>query len=273
MSRDLRRYFEQSRSLSVSLVLVLPLLLVYEGGILLFHSRVVNHAGALVRQMIALFGFNAYLILTAGVAAAFVVALLTKKSGAARGFSLYWLMIFEAGVYGALLGPVASVGPGLFRNVERGAQAAAPDPAGACPPGAGRAGAAPARRLAAPSRRLAASPPAGNGKLLTLLLYVGAGVWEEIVFRFALMGGLIWLFVRVLGGNRTVFTAISVLVAALAFSAFHHLGPLGDPFDARVFVFRTLAGVALGLIYLLRGLGICVYTHAFYNVALLLLPL
>jgi membrane protease YdiL (CAAX protease family) len=49
------------------------------------------------------------------------------------------------------------------------------------------------------------------------------------------------------------------------------MGSLGEPFEVRVFLFRFLAGAILGTLYLTRGLGICVYTHAFYNVGLLLI--
>lgn len=232
MSRDLARYFEQSRRLSVGLILVLPLLLVYEAGMLITGSGVVNHAGALVERMIRLFGYDTYLALTGAVAGLFLLALFRKRTGPAKGFTLYWLMLFEAGFYGALLGPAA-----------RAVQA----------------------RMGALSAA-AAAPTFG----VTMLLYLGAGVWEEIVFRLVLLGGLVALTVNLLGGNRRVFATVALLVSSLAFSLFHHVGPLADPFDGRLFLFRTLAGLALGLLFLLRGLGICVYTHAFYNVALLL---
>lgn len=232
MAGELSRYYQNSRRLTVSLVLVLPLLLVYEAGILLAGSRVVNHAGELVRRMIALLGVDAYLALTAMVAALFVIVLVAKRSGASRRFTLYWLMIVEAFLYGALLGPIASLVPRAVLS--------------------------------------AAEVSASTGT--TLLLYIGAGVWEELVFRFAILGGLVWLTVHVLKGRPAVFTAVSLLASAVLFSLFHHLGSLGEPFEPGVFLFRTAAGLALGVVYLFRGLGICVCTHAFYNVARLLFP-
>ena len=54
-----------------------------------------------------------------------------------------------------------------------------------------------------------------------------------------------------------------VIVSALVFSWFHHL--CGEPFDGRRFVFRTMAGVLLGLLMWARGYGVCVYTHTIYN--------
>jgi membrane protease YdiL (CAAX protease family) len=58
-------------------------------------------------------------------------------------------------------------------------------------------------------------------------------------------------------------------VSALLFSLAHHeLG--GEPWDRGVFLFRAMMGALLGVLYWARGLGIVVYTHALYNVALLL---
>ena len=54
MSGSVAKYGRESRALSVSLVLVLPLLLAYEVGILLFKSPVENLAGLLVKRLIAL---------------------------------------------------------------------------------------------------------------------------------------------------------------------------------------------------------------------------
>ena len=45
---------------------------------------------------------------------------------------------------------------------------------------------------------------------------------------------------------------------------------MGEPFTTPVFLFRFLAGVSLAALFVFRGLGVCVYTHAFYNVGLLL---
>ena len=96
---------------------------------------------------------------------------------------------------------------------------------------------------------------------------IGAGVYEETLFRFLLMGGLILLLHRGLGGSRAWVVPVAIAAAAALFSLAHHeIG--GEPWDRSVFLFRTGMGVILGCIYWFRGLGICVYTHALYNVAL-----
>jgi hypothetical protein len=228
--RDFDRYVNHSRLLSVSLVASLPLLALYEIGVLVTGSPVENHVSVLVKRMIGFFGGDAYLILTALTAAGFLFALAAKHRGPGRDFGFYWVMVIEGAIYAAVLGPVIHL-VGV---------------------------------------RLAAGPAAGEF-LNDAILLVGAGVWEELFFRLALLGGFLLLSVRWLGGNPVVFSVLGLLLSSAAFSAIHHLGPLGEPFAARIFLFRFLAGGVLGTLYLLRGLGICVYTHAFYNVGLLLL--
>jgi len=230
MNRDLRRYLEQSRTLPVGLVAVLPLLAIYELGILLSGSPAENYAGLLVKRMIGAFGFDVYLLLTALVASAFLLALAAKRRGPARRFHDYWLMMFESLVYAAVLGPLVLLVMGGLTPLAAGGEA---------------------------------------GAALRALLYTGAGVWEELVFRLALLGGFRWLAVDRARASPVVFGLLGVLISAAAFAGFHHLGAGGEPFTPRVFLFRFVAGALLGALYLLRGLGICVYTHAFYNVGLL----
>ena len=56
---------------------------------------------------------------------------------------------------------------------------------------------------------------------------------------------------------------LAVLISAVLFSWHHHLG---EPFEMGVFLFRTMAGVILGFLFWFRGFGVCVYTHAMYDV-------
>jgi membrane protease YdiL (CAAX protease family) len=56
---------------------------------------------------------------------------------------------------------------------------------------------------------------------------------------------------------------LAVVVSAVLFSLHHHLR---EDFDRGVFLFRTMAGVLLGFLFWFRGFGVCVYTHAMYDV-------
>ncbi|MAB89390.1 MAG: hypothetical protein CMJ90_08030 [Planctomycetes bacterium] len=106
--------------------------------------------------------------------------------------------------------------------------------------------------------------------LADLALGVGAGLYEELLFRLILVSVLYLVLHRAFRFNELWSTATSVLVAAAIFSWFHHWGALGEPWDAWRFVFRFLAGVVLGLLFVHRGLAVVCWTHALYNAQLLL---
>ena len=101
---------------------------------------------------------------------------------------------------------------------------------------------------------------------LQLALSIGAGLYEELVFRVLLVGGM-FLALRRLGRMpQTTAYVIAALVGAVVFSAVHHMGPYGDPFTLSVFTFRFLFGLALNAVFLLRGFAVAAWTHALYDV-------
>lgn len=118
------------------------------------------------------------------------------------------------------------------------------------------------------------------GPFTGLVMSFGAGFYEELAFRVLLFGFgaklLVWLFVRqrvglVGGGSRLGFGSIALMVlwavaSAAAFSAMHYVGALGDSFDARSFVARLVLGLALTLVYATRGFAAAVWTHALYDI-------
>jgi hypothetical protein len=99
-----------------------------------------------------------------------------------------------------------------------------------------------------------------------LMLSLGAGLYEELLFRVILVSGLLLLARRVLGFGTTLANAFAVVIGALIFSAFHYVGPFGDPLRLDSFAFRTIAGVAFSALYVFRGFGITAWTHALYDV-------
>jgi membrane protease YdiL (CAAX protease family) len=98
-----------------------------------------------------------------------------------------------------------------------------------------------------------------------LLSYVGAGIYEEALFRLALFGGLLGLL-RFIGVPKLIALCLAAVAAAAAFAAVHHLGPRGEPVDGYALVFRTVAGVFFTALLLCRGFGIAVGTHACYDI-------
>ena len=102
-----------------------------------------------------------------------------------------------------------------------------------------------------------------------LMLSLGAGLYEELLFRVIIVGVLAWAGHRVLGWSARLSGIVAVTVGALAFSAIHYVGAYGDQLTLYSFVYRTLAGVFFSALYLLRGFGITAWTHALYDVFVL----
>ncbi len=102
-----------------------------------------------------------------------------------------------------------------------------------------------------------------------LMVSLGAGVYEELVFRVLLVSGLLVGARTLLGMGRGTATAFAVVLGALIFSAFHYIGPYGDPLELPSFIFRSVAGLAFSGLYVTRGFGITAWTHALYDVFLL----
>ena len=124
--------------------------------------------------------------------------------------------------------------------------------------------------LAAPAARfLEASVelgPVSERLVYDLVGSLGAGIFEELVFRLGLMSLIVWLWLQLakaLDLPKAPGGVLAVVISALLFSWHHHLG---EPFEMGVFLFRTMAGVILGFLFWFRGFGVCVYTHAMYDV-------
>jgi membrane protease YdiL (CAAX protease family) len=112
---------------------------------------------------------------------------------------------------------------------------------------------------------------ASQGLGTRFVMSLGAGVWEETIFRLGIMTGAAVLLERVLGLGRWIAVALALLISSVLFSAMHHIPPYGDPLQLGIFVFRVLAGCFFGLVYWSRGFAIAVYTHALYDIYVLLL--
>jgi len=108
------------------------------------------------------------------------------------------------------------------------------------------------------------------GRLTLLMISIGAGIYEELLFRVLLVGLIAWTAHKVLGWRPLVAGIVAAVLGALIFSAFHYIGPYGDRWDVYSFVFRSIAGLFFSGLYLLRGFGITAWTHALYDVFLLL---
>ena len=105
-----------------------------------------------------------------------------------------------------------------------------------------------------------------GGQIRSAVGYLGAGIYEELLFRLILLSLLIWMFHRG-GASPRVSTIVAIALSSILFSAAHHVGPYGEwPILWPRFVFRALAGVFFSLVYFYRGFGIAAGSHAAYDI-------
>jgi membrane protease YdiL (CAAX protease family) len=105
----------------------------------------------------------------------------------------------------------------------------------------------------------------GQGDWATLfVLSLGAGIYEEMVFRLVALTLLHLLLIDVLRVNKTWSYLLMVLISSLAFAFYHYLGT--ESFAWRSLVFRTVAGVYFAGLFLVRGFGVTAFSHSCYDI-------
>lgn len=122
--------------------------------------------------------------------------------------------------------------------------------------------------------RVLMAPAEPLGLIPSTIMSLGAGFYEEIAFRVLLFGlGLKLLHVILQAGvlKKGVLAVGWAVICALVFSGWHHVGELGDPFELKTFVFRAVCGLVFTVIYAFRGFAPVVWTHALYDLWVLLL--
>ncbi len=222
-------YLIWSRDPAVGLFAVLPLWGAYETLRLFLTPDDRNGAEVLLLHEIDRVGWRGMLILRA----AFAILLLFSAWSLVRR-NVPWLRValvvaLEGTVYGLLLGPSAAA-------------------------------------LTSSATRILALGEGTSTLAANLVGSLGAGIFEELVFRLGMMSALVWIGLRVSRAwalPHWVVGVFSVVVSALVFAWFHHL--CGEPYERSRFIFRTMAGSLLGLLMWFRGIGVCVYTHTFYD--------
>lgn len=101
--------------------------------------------------------------------------------------------------------------------------------------------------------------------LAPLIGYLGAGIYEEAIFRLALIP-IIFSVLRLLQTPHVLASSMAVTASALLFSLAHHAGTPGEAFTWFAFIFRWLAGVYFAWVFVVRGFGVAVGTHTVYDI-------
>jgi hypothetical protein len=239
-------YWEASRTHRYSLLFALPLLLLYEAlAAALAHDASVggvrNGADVLVKSLFtAAAGQRGPLLFMAVVIA--VSLWLVRRDLRTNGREL------KAWVFGGMV--VESAALSVLFGIVVGALTA---------------------RILGPLGALAAGADIEEmGWPARLMLSLGAGLYEELLFRVVLVSALANGARLALGWGRGTAGTVATLLGALIFSAFHYVGPYGEDWALESFTFRAIAGVMFSALYLTRGFGITAWTHAMYDVLVLM---
>lgn len=239
-----RTYWRQSRAHRYSLLFALPLLVAYEtmAAILGYGEpqAIRNGADVLIKSVfIALLGapgplvFGALLI----TASVWLVVRDMRAHGTRLSARVFVAMTAESIALALLFGVVVS---------------------------------AVTSQLLAPFAAIVQTPMEDLGFGTQLMVSLGAGLYEELLFRVLLVGAIAAVATKLLGWHPTTGAVVAVGVGALVFSAFHYIGPFGERLEAGSFTFRLIAGIFFSTLFVTRGFGITAWTHALYDVFLLL---
>jgi len=102
-----------------------------------------------------------------------------------------------------------------------------------------------------------------------IALSIGAGLYEEMLFRLFLVSLLAMGLRNIFRLSDTIAAGLAIGLASLAFTFYHQPVAGVVPLSRRIIYF--VAGCFLGLIYVLRGFGIVVGAHAAYDLFVLVL--
>ena len=224
-------YWRYSRSAYYSAVAALPLLVIYEILIVLSQSRywgIRNAADVWIRTFLMAFDLQAQHItfVLIGISLALIPIAKSRARGIKLKANYFALMFAECLTFSLVLGVV------LQSILRLGG--------------------------------LSSGGP-GSGLMQNLALSVGAGLFEEIIFRVILLN-LLFLLLSPLLKKKMVAAVVSVLLASFLFSLSHYVGTMADTWQLYSFMFRWAAGLLFTVLYFVRGFAITAYTHALYDI-------
>ena len=224
-------YWRYSRSAYYSAVAALPLLVIYEILIVLSQSRywgIRNAADVWIRTFLMAFDLQAQHItfVLIGISLALIPIAKSRARGIKLKANYFALMFAECLGFSLFLGVV------LQSILRLGG--------------------------------LSSGGP-GSGLMQNLALSVGAGLFEEIIFRVILLN-LLFLLLSPLLKKKVVAAVVSVLLASFLFSLSHYVGTMADTWQLYSFMFRWAAGLLFTVLYFVRGFAITAYTHALYDI-------
>jgi len=252
----LQTYWKQSRRPLICLAFVAPMLIIYEGGLLITGPEAArNGADVWLRELLRLTGFGQYFLLpllTAGVLLGWHHISHQPWRIESRPLAL---MLAESIMWGFLV-------LGMARGL---AIILPPAPATAAPTTPAPAGDI---ALQTEAEHAAEVQPQTPWQITASQLTgaFGAGIYEELLFRLMMLPVIAGALRLCKQSWRVSFGAATV-ITSLLFAAAHYrvFTGFGDDLQFYSFTFRFLAGVFFSLLFLYRGFGIAVGSHALYD--------
>ena len=240
----LETYFQKTRSHFFGLLAIFLLLVLYEAGSAKIYAdqKVVisNSAEVMMQRFLWFLGIRNNLFLWAVYLLGLVWAFYLAKKQNLLDFKFVYIpySIFESTLYAVLVGIIAGQLTDRTNLI----------------------------KMMAPQNN---APVAAMSKELTSA--IGAGIYEELLFRLILVSLFLVTFEKlvIFGNNKILQSALAVALAAVLFSGFHFLGG-NEVMAFEPFIYRFYAGVLLGILFIVRGIGVTSYTHAIYNLLLVL---
>ena len=113
------------------------------------------------------------------------------------------------------------------------------------------------------STTLAYAYPSHTPWQAEVVFSLGAGIYEELLFRLLAMTIIHAFFFDYLKLPDSTSSLLAMVLSSLAF-AFYHFSA-ANPFSWSLLAFYSAAGFYLACIYILRGIGLAAGSHAFYD--------
>ena len=213
--------------------MVLPLLVFYEAGLLIVGHRAMNGADFVTQNILLYGGRTGFIILNVLLVAGFVAAVTHLRKRGTLDWRFFGPLAAESALYALSLGTIVIFVMRKAHLLDVG------------------------------------DPLEGTGVLTRLVVSAGAGMHEELVFRLLMIPAIAaaWRFLPVIGGKASAIPA-AVILSSVLFSLAHFMA---EPFGWHPFWFRTFAGLGFAMIYALRGFAVAAWTHALYDVYVLVL--
>lgn len=228
-------YWLRARTPLASLVFLAPLLVVYEAGVRLLGAQdpesLRNGADYWMRDWLATLGLSHTLLLPGLLLAALIIWHVLARDPWRVRPETFLGMFAESVAFACCLIAIGQMHNMLFNGLPE------------------------LKELS-----IATSPHSAR-----VIAFIGAGVYEEVLFRLCLVPAAYGVF-RMLEFPGKGAAVLAVVSTSFMFALAHYVGPAADTFSVFSFSFRAIAGAFFAGLFILRGFGITVGAHAAYDV-------